>query len=336
MRTLGPHRWAFCLARKRSNELDQRFGGRPKKNPKTCDRKKTRSPRKLRKHARRLNGFVLKSMPLLTESGFGSLSEGPLIARGAFGVVRLCHSSSHGLCAVKTIPLPSEEAWQAAQHEARALELASGPNTVKLLGLVRLEPSSQRPIPVGLLLMEYVSGGTLSSLASSWRPTTGRGLPTGLLKRYTRCIVEAVAHVHAQGMAHRDLKGANVLLAPESQSVKLADFGSCKLPAGAAEDLAEWRDAPERIVASLVAMDAAVGMQERAHAAYATFVGVTEPLVSRQDELDRELLAALASLEQAAGQAGLGASLGKVVGEGMGAIVEAADELAAAHLTPLR
>jgi serine/threonine protein kinase len=160
-----------------------------------------------------------------------------LIARGAFGVVRLCHSSSHGLCAVKTIPLPSEEAWQAAQHEARALELASGPNTVKLLGLVRLEPSSQRPIPVGLLLMEYVSGGTLSSLASSWRPTTGRGLPTGLLKRYTRCIVEAVAHVHAQGMAHRDLKGANVLLAPESQSVKLADFGSCKLPAGAAEDL---------------------------------------------------------------------------------------------------
>jgi hypothetical protein len=106
--------------------------------------------------------------------------------------------------------------------------------------------------------------------------------------------------------------------------------------AGAAEDLAEWRDAPERIVASLVAMDAAVGMQERAHAAYATFVGVTEPLVSRQDELDRELLAALASLEQAAGEAGLGASLGKVVGEGMGAIVEAADELAAAHLTPLR
>ena len=106
--------------------------------------------------------------------------------------------------------------------------------------------------------------------------------------------------------------------------------------AGAAEDLAEWRDAPERIVASLVAMDAAVGMQERAHAAYATFVGVTEPLVSRQDDLDRELLAALASLEQAAGQAGLGASLGKVVGEGMGAIVEAADELAAAHLTPLR
>ena len=59
-------------------------------------------------------------------------------------------------------------------------------------------------------------------------------------------------------------------------------------------------------------------------------------LASCTDDLDRELLAALASLEQAAGQAGLGASLGKVVGEGMGAIVEAADELAAAHLTPLR
>ena len=174
---------------------------------------------------------------ITTDSTFGTLSEGPLIARGAFGVVRLCHSSTRGLCAVKFIPLPSEESWVAAQREARALELASGPYTVELLGLIRLEPSPQRPVPLCLLLMNYLSGGTLSSLASNWRPTTGRGLPIGLLRRFTRKIVEAVAHVHALGMAHRDIKGANLLLAPETQSVKLADFGSCKLPADACEDL---------------------------------------------------------------------------------------------------
>lgn len=100
--------------------------------------------------------------------------------------------------------------------------------------------------------------------------------------------------------------------------------------------LAAWRDAPERVVASLVEIDAAVAMQERAHAAYATFVGVTEPLVERQDELDTGLIAALTAVEQAADAAGLGGSLGKMMGQGMGGIADAADEMAAGHLTPLR
>jgi hypothetical protein len=106
--------------------------------------------------------------------------------------------------------------------------------------------------------------------------------------------------------------------------------------AGNATALADWREAPERVIASLVALDAAVALQERAHAAYATFVGVTEPLVERQDQLDSRLLAGLSAVEQAAAAAGLGASLGKLMGQGMGGIAEAADEMAASHLTPLR
>ena len=166
----------------------------------------------------------------------GDLYDGPLIARGAFGVVRLCHSSTLGLCAVKSIPLPSEEEWVATRREARALELAAGPTTVRLLGLQRLEPSTERPVPVGQLVMEYVSGGTLANLAQNWRPGTGRGIPEGLLKRYVRGLVKALAHVHSKGMAHRDLKGANVMLAVESQGVKLADFGSCKLPPSVSDE----------------------------------------------------------------------------------------------------
>jgi hypothetical protein len=104
----------------------------------------------------------------------------------------------------------------------------------------------------------------------------------------------------------------------------------------ASEALAQWGDAPERIIASLVALDEAVLIQGRAHAAYATFASVTEPLVQRQDELPATLLSALVAVEQAASAAGLGASLGGMLGEGMGGIVEAADEMARGHLTPLR
>jgi hypothetical protein len=62
-------------------------------------------------------------------------------------------------------------------------------------------------------------------------------------------------------------------------------------------------------------------IQGRAHAAYATFASVTEPLVQRQDELPATLLSALVAVEQAASAAGLGASLGGMLGEGMGGIV---------------
>ncbi len=115
-----------------------------------------------------------------------------------------------------------------------------------------------------------------------------------------------------------------------------AATGALGRAAAAADALADWRESPTRIVASLVELDRAVGLQGRAHAAYATFVGVTEPLVARQADLDDDLLAALAGVERVAGNAGLGTSLAAMIGEGMGGIIAAADEVAAAHLTPLR
>lgn len=99
--------------------------------------------------------------------------------------------------------------------------------------------------------------------------------------------------------------------------------------------LADWRDAPGRIVASLVEVDGGAVLQQRAHAAYATFAGVTEPLVARQDRLDPGMLAALAAVEQAAAEAGLATSLGGMLGEAAPRVAEAADEMASLHVVPL-
>lgn len=103
-----------------------------------------------------------------------------------------------------------------------------------------------------------------------------------------------------------------------------------------ADALAAWREDPRRIIASLVALDEAAAVQERAHAAYATFAGVTEPLVETQESLDPALIGALVEVERAAEAAGLGASLARMLAEAMPGIVEAADEMARAHVTPLR
>jgi serine/threonine protein kinase len=50
-------------------------------------------------------------------------------------------------------------------------------------------------------------------------------------------IVSALAHLHALGAAHRDVKGANLLVSADGSAVKLADFGSAKLPPRVAAEL---------------------------------------------------------------------------------------------------
>lgn len=44
-------------------------------------------------------------------------------------------------------------------------------------------------------------------------------------RRVIRPLVSAVAHLHARGIVHRDIKAENVLVTDDGTSVKLADFG---------------------------------------------------------------------------------------------------------------
>lgn len=70
------------------------------------------------------------------------------------------------------------------------------------------------------LAMEMVSGGTLVSLA-------GR-LAWVEMRHIVLCLLDALAHAHARGVIHRDIKPGNVLISREVgvlPKVKLTDFG---------------------------------------------------------------------------------------------------------------
>ena len=49
----------------------------------------------------------------------------------------------------------------------------------------------------------------------------------GAIARYTRQLLEGLNYLHAHGVAHRDIKGANILVSQYNE-VKLADFGASK------------------------------------------------------------------------------------------------------------
>lgn len=98
-------------------------------------------------------------------------------------------------------------------------------------------------------------------------------------------------------------------------------------------DLAAWRTAPERALASLPELEHGIRRHDRVREGFARFVEATEPLVMRQDELPDEVVAALRDLEQAAGRAGLDRPLAAAAAEAMAAIDAGAQEMVAGHLT---
>lgn len=105
--------------------------------------------------------------------------------------------------------------------------------------------------------------------------------------------------------------------------------------AQAALALAAWREAPERAIASLPALDRAVALQEALLVAYGRFVAASEPLVAIQDQLPPALVADLRALEEAAGRAGATGRLAERLAQAMPGADEGATEILAAHLTRL-
>src|SRR6266487_1020373 len=68
------------------------------------------------------------------------------------------------------------------------------------------------------VVMELIEGRSLSELF------TATGLSMETVTRYGAQIADALAHAHERGIAHRDLKGSNVMVTAEGR-VKVLDFG---------------------------------------------------------------------------------------------------------------
>ncbi|MBI3964034.1 MAG: protein kinase [Chloroflexi bacterium] len=98
------------------------------------------------------------------------------------------------------------------RHEAKTAAGLAHPNVVEVYDF---GDDQGRP----LIVMEYVPGDSLADLLAR-----EGALPIDEALAIVKPVLAALAHMHAKGLVHRDVKPANVLLPPE-RPVKLADFG---------------------------------------------------------------------------------------------------------------
>ncbi len=119
-------------------------------------------------------------------------------------------------------------AADAVRREARTVAGLAHPHVIWVFdqGLVDDELALVTGVPVGTpyLVMEHLSGGNLLDRQHDrWEA----------VRADLVAILEALAHVHARGVIHRDLKPGNVLFGAEGDirtGLKLADFGVAQTP----------------------------------------------------------------------------------------------------------
>jgi tetratricopeptide (TPR) repeat protein len=138
---------------------------------------------------------------------------------GAFGVVYRCHDSvldrAVAVKVVSTAGLANPELLERFDREARAAARLSHPHIVPVFDSgIELD----RPY----LVMEYVEGQSLDRLIGSPR------LSLEAVLRVVFHLAQALEAAHQQGVVHRDVKPANVLIDREGRP-KLTDFGLARL-----------------------------------------------------------------------------------------------------------
>ncbi|MBX3471316.1 MAG: serine/threonine protein kinase [Planctomycetes bacterium] len=149
-------------------------------------------------------------------SRFGAWEVEGLLGRGGMGELYLARHAERGTpAALKVLraSLQDPEAVLRFQREARALFAVRHPVVVTPLDAGRAPDG--RP----WLVMERVEGESLQARVARAGP-----LPPLEAARLVERLARALDQVHAQGVAHRDLKPDNVLVTPQGD-VRLIDFG---------------------------------------------------------------------------------------------------------------
>ena len=142
------------------------------------------------------------------------------IGRGSMGSVLLAKDTAlDRMVAIKLIQTPTQLGTKQFKkyierfyQEAKAAGKLSHPGIVTFLELGHTEEGTP------FIVMEYVEGKTLKEVLEA------ESLELEDMVRIACEILDALGYAHSQGVIHRDIKTANILVTPD-RHVKIMDFG---------------------------------------------------------------------------------------------------------------
>ena len=137
------------------------------------------------------------------------------LGSGGFGTVYLAQDTWIDKKVAIKVPHRQGLDFGELLREPRLLASVSHPNIVAIT-------TAEKQDNVFFIVMEYVQGETLENLIAA-----RGGIELNRALDFTCQICNAVDHAHTQGVIHRDLRPANVLVT-ENDMLKVADFGTSR------------------------------------------------------------------------------------------------------------
>jgi hypothetical protein len=140
-----------------------------------------------------------------------------VVGRGGMGVVlRARDTKLERIVALKVLAAPLAASGTARRRFAREARSAAAVRDEHVIAIHAVEDRG----PVPYLVMEFIDGCTLEALLRRGGPLEVRDI-----LRIGVQAASGLAAAHKQGLVHRDVKPANILLENGVQRVKLTDFG---------------------------------------------------------------------------------------------------------------
>lgn len=135
------------------------------------------------------------------------------IGRGAFAnVYRAINKLTGDEVAIKEIFIEDDDDILELMCEIDLLKILKHKNIVKYHGFIKNDKKL-------LIFLEYCSGGSLRNLYKKNGPLTEEEVV-----KFLKEVLEGLIYLHGQGVVHRDVKAANILLTSKGD-IKLTDFG---------------------------------------------------------------------------------------------------------------
>lgn len=137
------------------------------------------------------------------------------LGSGGFGAVYLARDTWIDKEVAIKVPHKQNMHFGELLREPRLLAALDHPNIVSIT-------TAEKQDNVFFIVMEYVAGNTLEEIIGAHG-----GLDAASTVHLARQIGRAIEHAHAQGVIHRDLRPANMLV-NEAGVLKVADFGTSR------------------------------------------------------------------------------------------------------------